>query len=115
MDGIEEALREGDDLALSRFLAPVLLAKMAESTSSMSRSGGVFNPARSGLRWSESRRKPGGPGRCWLRLRFEDLTTCHYPEGVVTAPPRTHEVEVEIETVGSPWRLCRVVELFDHG
>lgn len=115
MDGIEEALREGDDLALSRFLAPALLAKMAESTSSMSRSGGVFNPARSGLRWSESRRKPGGPGRCWLRLRFEDLTTCHYPEGVVTAPSRTHEVEVEIETVGSPWRLCRVVELFDHG
>lgn len=87
MDGIEEALRENDDLALSRFLAPDLLAKMAESTSSMSRSGGVFNPARSGLRWSESRRRPGGPGRCWLRLRFEDLTTCRYPEGL---SPRLH-------------------------
>jgi len=111
VDGIEEALRDRDDLALARFLAPPLLARMAATAASIAATGGVLNPARSGLRWSESRRKPGGPGRCWLRLRFEDLTYCRYPEGVITAPARTHEVEVEIETVGAPWRLCRIVEL----
>jgi hypothetical protein len=93
VDGLEEALARGDDLG-------------AAITSGR----GAWLPARSGLRWSQSRLHPDGPGLVWLLLRFEDLTRCEYPDGGLTAPLRTFEVEAELETLSVPWRLYRVLE-----
>ena len=109
-DGLEEAIGSGDDLALVRYIAPQLTARMLAAAAAFRTDQGVWRPARSGLRWSQCRRRPDAPGMLWLRLRFEDLTRCEYPAGTVTAPLRTHEVDVELDTTGVPWKLCRVIE-----
>jgi len=110
MDGLEAAIGSGDDVALVRYLGPQLTARMLAAAAGFRRQGGVWRPARSGLRWSHCRRAPDGPGLVWLRLRLEDRTRCEYPEGTVVAPLRTREVDVELDTTGVPWKLCRVVE-----
>ena len=111
MDGIEDAVRRGDELALARFLAPPQLRQMMIQTADIRAAGGTVAPGRAGLRWMLSRRRADGPGRCWLRLRFEDMTVCHYPDGPARALGRTHDLEVDVETTTSLWRLHRVVEL----
>ncbi len=111
VDGIEGAVAHGDDLALARFLAPPLLGRMLVVSAEGRAQGGSLVPARSGLSWRVSHRKPAGPGRCWLRLRFEDLTVCEYPETVTRAPGGAHELEVDLETTMTPWRLHRLVEV----
>ncbi|MHB1527342.1 MAG: hypothetical protein ACYDEA_12340 [Candidatus Dormibacteria bacterium] len=110
VDGVEAAIAAGDDVALVRYISPQLTARMLAAAATFRADRGAWHPARSGLRWSQCRRRPDGPGRLWLRLRFEDLTRCEYPEGAVIAPLRTHEVDVELETTSVPWKLCRVVE-----
>ncbi len=111
VDGIETAVAQGDDLALAQFLAPPLLGRMLAASAAIRAAGGALAPARSGLSWRVSHRQPPGPGRFWLRLRFEDLTICHYPEGVMRAPGSAHELEVDLETTVTPWRLHRLVEV----
>ncbi|NNM97293.1 MAG: hypothetical protein HKL89_06790 [Candidatus Dormibacteraeota bacterium] len=110
VDGLEAAVGSGDDVALVRYLGPQLTARMLAAAAGFRRQGVVWRPARSGLRWSPCRRAPDGPGLAWLRLRLEDRTRCEYPEGTVAAPLRTREVDVELDTTGVPWKLCRVVE-----
>ena len=110
VDGVEDALTRGDDLGAVRFLTPRLQGRLLAVASTFRSGQGVWLPARSGLRWTQSRRRPDGPGLLWLRLQFEDLTRCQYPEGGLSAPLRTFEVEVELETVSVPWRLHRVLE-----
>jgi hypothetical protein len=111
VDGIESAVAQGDDLALAQFLAPPLLGRMLAASAAIRAAGGSLVPARSGLSWRLSHRKPAGPGRCWLRLRFEDLTLCRYPEAAMRAPGRAHELEVDLETTVNPWRLHQLVEV----
>ncbi len=111
VDGLEAAVAQSDDLALTQYLAAPLMGQMLALSAGLRADAASLLPARSGLCWMVSRRKPGGPGRCWLRLRFEDLTVCQYPEGTASAPPRTQEVEVEVQTTVIPWRLHRVVQV----
>lgn len=110
VDGLEAALASGDDLALVRYVGPQLTARLLAAAAAFRSGGGAWRPARSGLRWSRCHRPPDGPGMVWLRLRLEDRTQCDYPEGVITAPLRTHEVDVELDTTQIPWKLCRVLE-----
>jgi hypothetical protein len=110
VDGLEAALARGDDLGAVQFLAPPLQGRLLAIAAAMKSGRGAWLPARSGLRWSQSRRHPDGPGLLWLRLQFEDLTRCEYPDGGLSAPLRTFEVEAELETLSVPWRLYRVLE-----
>lgn len=110
VDGLEEALARGDELGAVQFLAPPLQGRLLAIAAAVKSGRGAWLPARSGLRWSQSRRHPDGPGLLWLRLQFEDLTRCEYPDGGLTAPLRTVEVEAELETLSVPWRLYRILE-----
>ncbi|MHB1500069.1 MAG: hypothetical protein ACYCYK_02680 [Candidatus Dormibacteria bacterium] len=111
VDGIEGAVAQSDDLALAQYLAAPLLGQMLALSAGLRADAASLLPARSGLCWMASHREPGGPGRCWLRLRFEDLTVCQYPEGTASAPPRTQDVEIEVQTTVTPWHLHRVVQV----
>lgn len=113
VDGLEEAVAGADGVAASRYLSPQLAARLMEEAAVLRAAGGSWAPARSGLRWSTSRRHPDGPGLTWLTLRFEDLSRCDYPEGPLGAPLQTHELEVELDTRRVPWRICRVLERAD--
>lgn len=110
-DGLERAIAQADDLALAQFLAPPLLGQMLAAAAAIREEGGRLLPARSGLSWMLSRRPPAGPGRCWLRLRFEDLTICEYPEAATSAGAGLHELEVDLDTRSSPWRVHRLVDV----
>ena len=74
LEGLERAIAQAHDLALAQFLVPPQLGQMLAASATVRAEGGRLLPARSGLTWMMSRRRPAGPGRCWLRLPFEDLT-----------------------------------------
>lgn len=108
VDSIELALQEGDEVSLARLVAPTLLARLVAHRKRLDELGMAWRPARQGLRWRASRRRPEGPGRCWLLVRFEDLTSLER-NGLTVAPALTHELELELDTTSAPWRLWRVV------
>jgi hypothetical protein len=112
VDGIENAVSAGDDLELASFLAPPALGYALAETAAMRRAGTTWLPARTGLRWSGSDRVPEGPGRFWLRLRFDDHTQLRSSGRTECAAPLPHEVEVELDTTSIPWRLCQAEEIF---
>jgi hypothetical protein len=112
VDGMESAISSGDDLALATYLAPPALGVLLAQTGAARAMGSAWLPARTGLRWIGSSRSSVTPGRFWLRLRFEDRTQVRGPEGTVSAAPVSHEVEVELETSATPWRLCQAEEVF---
>jgi hypothetical protein len=112
VDGIENAIAAGNDLELASYLAPPALGQVLAQTAAMRAAGSTWLPARAGLRWSGSSRPPQGPGRFWLRLRFEDRTGVRCPSATATAAAVAHEVEVELDTRSAPWRLCQVEEVF---
>jgi hypothetical protein len=112
VDGIESAIRAGNDLELASYLAPPALGHALSQTAAMRTTRSTWLPARAGLRWSGSDRAPEGPGRFWLRLRFDDRTEVRSEGANVTAAAITHEVEVELDTTSAPWRLCQADEVF---
>lgn len=112
IDGIESAIAAGNDLELARYLAPPALGTLLAATAAVRTSGGAWIPARAGLRWSGCDRPAGGPGRFWLRLRFEDRTEVRSESKRMVAATMSHEVEVELDTTQVPWRLCQVEEVY---
>jgi hypothetical protein len=112
VDGIEAAVAAGDDLQLTRYLAPPALSRFLEATAARRAVGEKWLPGRAGLCWRRSDRTARAPGRFWLRLRFEDRTQVQTRTRGVVAPTVVHEVEVELDTTDTPWRLCEVEELF---
>ncbi|HUY08242.1 MAG TPA: hypothetical protein VMW80_02180 [Candidatus Dormibacteraeota bacterium] len=112
VDGIESAITSGNDLALASYLAPPALGHVLAQTAAMRAARTAWLPSRVGLRWSVCSRAPEGPGRFWLRLRFDDRTEVHFQSSTVTAVPMVHEVEVELDTTVAPWRLCQAEEVF---
>lgn len=112
VDGIESAISAGNDLELASYLAPPALGHALAQTAALRAAGSTWLPARAGLRWSGSDRSPDGPGRFWLRLRFDDRTEVSSESGTFTAASVTHEVEVELDTTSAPWRLCQAEEVF---
>ncbi|MGH7705570.1 MAG: hypothetical protein ACRENY_06855 [Candidatus Dormibacteria bacterium] len=112
VDGIEAAIAQGDDLELSRYLAPPALALLLAQTAALRAAGRAWSPGRSGLRWSGSSKRSAEPGRFWLRLRFEDRSELALGDLQVGAAMSSHEVEVELDTTAAPWRLCRAAEVF---
>lgn len=113
MDGIESAIAAGDDLALSRYLAPPALGVLLARSAAARRDGQRWLPARAGLRWSASNRTPTAPGRFWLRLRFEDQSEVRFSASAIAAAALVYEIEVELLTTSVPWRVCQAQEIFD--
>jgi len=113
MDGIESAVAVGDDLALTRYLAPPALGILLAQTATERRAGRTWLPARAGLRWSTSNRSPAGPGGLWLRLRFEDRSEVRSPAESLSAAGLGHALEVELVTTSVPWRLRQAEEIFE--
>ncbi len=111
VDELESAASERDELALARVVAPALLARLSAHGAELAREQVRWRPARQGLRWASSDRPSGGPGRAWFRVRFEDLTTHLGPQGLVAARAETRELELEVDTATSPWRLWQVLEV----
>lgn len=111
VDGIERAISAGSDLELASYLAPPALGYALAQTAAMRSAGNMWLPARAGLRWSGSDRAPEGPGRFWLRLRFDDRTEVRSGSATLNAAAITHEVEVELDTTSAPWRLCQAEEV----
>ena len=111
VDELESAASERDELALARVVAPALLARLSAHGAELAREQVRWRPARQGLRWASSDRRSGGPGRAWFRVRFEDLTTHLGPQGLVAARAETRELELEVDTATSPWRLWQVLEV----
>ena len=109
VDELESAASERDELALARVVAPALLARLSAHGAELAREQVRWRPARQGLRWASSDRRSGGPGRAWFRVRFEDLTTHLGPQGLAAARAETRELELEIDTTTSPWRLWQVL------
>ena len=112
VDGLERAVISKSDLELSSYLATPALGFALACTSMMRSAGAVWLPARAGLRWTSSDRAPEGPGRFWIKLRFEDRTVLRSGSTTYSAAAITHEVEVELDTTSAPWRLCQAYEHF---
>ena len=112
VDGLERAVISKSDLELSSYLVTPALGFALARTSMMRSAGSVWLPARAGLRWTISDRAPEGPGRFWIRLRFEDRTVLRSGSATYSAAAITHEVEVELDTTSAPWRLCQAYEHF---
>ncbi|MGH7639915.1 MAG: hypothetical protein ACREN7_06305 [Candidatus Dormibacteria bacterium] len=113
VDGIEAAVRSGDDLEMCRFLAPPALGLLLSRAASERARGRVWSAARSELAWCQSRRPPDSPGRFWLRLRLQDRSRSASGDDVEATAPETVELQVELDSSGAPWRLCRAVRVFD--
>ncbi|MGH7610224.1 MAG: hypothetical protein ACREOD_09905 [Candidatus Dormibacteria bacterium] len=111
VDGIESAIAAGDDLELARYLASPALGQLLAVTAAFRAKRATWLPARSGLRWTESRRPPEAAGRFWLTVRFEDRTQALSAGDRQTAPLLSHQLELELDTSRTPWRLCQVVTL----
>ena len=111
VDELESAAFERDELALARVVAPTLLARLSAHGGELASRDVRWRPARQGLRWAPSDRTSGGEGRAWFRVRFEDLTTHLGPQGLSAAAAETRELEVEVDTTTSPWRLWQVLEV----
>ncbi|MGA7173833.1 MAG: hypothetical protein WCB86_01440 [Candidatus Dormiibacterota bacterium] len=112
VDGIEGAIISGNDLALASYLAPPALGRLLAQAAAMRAAGTTWLPARAGLRWTVCARAPEGPGRFWLRLRFDDRTEVRLQNSAIAAVPIVHELEVELDTTAAPWRLCQAEEVF---
>lgn len=109
VDELESAASERDELALAQVVAPGLLARLSSHGAELARGQVRWRPARQGLRWAPSDRASSGAGRAWFRVRFEDLSTHVGPQGMVAARGDTHELELEVDTRTSPWRICQVL------
>ncbi len=112
VDGIESAICVGSDLELASYLAPPALGYALSQTAAARSAGQTWLPAREGLRWSTSNRAPEGPGRFWLKLRFDERTEVRIGSAIRRSAATTHEVEVELDTTSVPWRLCQSKEVF---
>ncbi len=111
VDELESATAERDELALARLVAPALLARLGAHGAELAHEEVRWRPARQGLRWAPSARPSGAEGRAWFRVRFEDLTTHLGPQRLIAASAETWELELEVDTTTSPWRLWRVLEV----
>lgn len=111
VDGIEAAVLAGDELQMSQYVVPEILAVLITHAKSVAASGERWEPAREGLRWAASKRRPGGPGRIWLRVRFEDLTRHAGGERQHSALGETKELELDVETALGRWRLWGALEV----
>ncbi len=111
VDELESAAFERDELALARVVAPALLARLSAHGAELAGREVRWRPGRQGLRWAPSGRASDGAGRAWFRVRFEDLTTHLGPQGLSAASVETRELELEVDTTTSPWRLWRVLEV----
>lgn len=111
VDELESATSERDELALARLVAPALLARLSAHGAELARGEVRWRPARQGLRWAPSDRASRAEGRAWFRVRFEDLTTHVGPQGLSAASAETRELELEVDTTTSPWRLWQALEV----
>lgn len=113
VDGIEAAIVAGDELRMAQHLEPELLGLLISHSKSVAASGERWEPARQGLRWAHSRRRSAGPGRIWLRVRFEDQTRHTGGGRQRSALAETRELELDVETTMGRWRLWRVLDTGD--
>ena len=111
VDELESAVLERDELALARVVTPALLARLSSHAAVLAGQEVRWRPARQGLRWTPSDRPSDGEGRAWFRVRFEDLSTHLGPQGLLAASAETRELELEVVTTTTPWRLWRVLEV----
>jgi hypothetical protein len=111
VDELESATADQDELALARLVAPALLARLGAHGAELARGQVRWRPQRQGLRWAPSDRASSAEGHAWFRVRFEDLTTHFGPQGLSAASGETWELELEVDTTTSPWRLWRALEM----
>lgn len=109
VDGLEMAIARRDELELARFLAPRALGQVIAESHHLQDRDVQWLPARTGLRWSSSPRESSNPGCFWLRIQFEDATRWRTRQGWVVAPMVSAELELELDTRRTPWKLCRVL------